>query len=303
MAQLTTTTPSNFKLELSSAVRLYELGLKPYYRSVVNVMPTDLYIETVGTKSDLPRATLHTPMQPVETAVRTMPYKLTLTQQIRRIGFRLEKVAQRADLHGVANPAEAAELMRLSIMRAKEYAAAAMYDLGFLTPGAGGTNTADNVALFSAAHPLASGTFSNLVTGSPLGIASLENARTIAMSQKTHVGEVMYSPEPMTLVVPPALALLAKRLVNSDLRPQTADNDKNVVADTKLVVNPFLASSTNWYLIPSDAKKNPLLMKELIPIDSDWSDEGAATYSELWAMSTVFATGAVDWRKMVGVQA
>lgn len=91
----------------------------------------------------------------------------------------------------------------------------------------------DGLALFSAAHtvPTASATFSNIITlngtvNAALSRDAIVAARSAAMVRKDANGLV----RPVmldTLVVPPALADLANRIVNSEYIQGSANNDIN----------------------------------------------------------------------------
>jgi hypothetical protein len=56
------------------------------------------------------------------------------------------------------------------------------------------------------------------------------------------------------LLVPPALDFASKRLLDSDLRPATADNDLNAIRSMGAVpegysVNHFLTDSDAWFIV------------------------------------------------------
>ena len=134
----------------------------------------------------------------------------------------------------------------------KQVKAASVLNNGF-TGGvyAGG----DGVALFSTAHPLISGgTNSNRPsTNSDLNETSLENA-VIQIAAWTDERGLLIAAKPRKLVVPPALQFVATRLLETNLRVGTADNDINALKNNGSIpegytINHYLTDSNGWYLI------------------------------------------------------
>ena len=133
----------------------------------------------------------------------------------------------------------------------KQVKAAAILNNGF-TGGvyAGG----DGVALFSTAHPLVSGgTNSNRPsTNSDLNETSLENA-VIQIAAWTDERGLLIAAKPRKLVVPPALQFVATRLLETNLRVGTADNDINALKNNGSIpegytINHYLTDTNAWFL-------------------------------------------------------
>ena len=89
----------------------------------------------------------------------------------------------------------------------------------------------DGVELCSTAHPLVSGgTNSNEpTTGADLNETSLE-AAVIQIAGWTDERGLLIAAKPRKLVVPPDLQFVATRLLETELRTNTADNDINATA-------------------------------------------------------------------------
>jgi hypothetical protein len=133
----------------------------------------------------------------------------------------------------------------------KQVKAAAIINNGFNAQYVGG----DGVALFSAAHPLVSGgTNSNTFTTNPdLNETSLE-AAVIQMAAWTDERGLLIAAKPRKLVVPPNNMFVAKRLLETELRVGTSDNDINALKSMGAVpegfkVNHFLTDTHGWYLL------------------------------------------------------
>ena len=132
----------------------------------------------------------------------------------------------------------------------KQVKAASVLNNGFNNAYPGG----DGVALFSTAHPLVSGgTNSNTpATPADLNETSLENA-VIQIAAWTDERGLLIAAKPVKLVIPPALMFVAKRLLDTELRVATADNDINAIKQMGAIpggytVNHFLTDTNAWFL-------------------------------------------------------
>jgi hypothetical protein len=113
----------------------------------------------------------------------------------------------------------------------------------------------DGVTLCSTAHPLISGgTNSNRpTTGADLNETSLENA-VIQIAGWTDERGLLIAAKPKKLVVPPALQFVATRLLETELRTATADNDINAIKNNGSIpggytVNNYLTDTNAWFLL------------------------------------------------------
>ena len=114
-----------------------------------------------------------------------------------------------------------------------------------------GTTYGDGVELCSTAHPLVSGgTNSNEpATGADLNETSLE-AAIIQISQWTDERGLLIASRARKLIVPPDLQFVATRLLQTEGRTGTADNDLNAIRTMSSVPEGF---SVNHYLTDTDA--------------------------------------------------
>ena len=143
----------------------------------------------------------------------------------------------------------------------------------------------DGVSLFSTAHPLVSGgTNSNRPsTAVDLNETSLE-AAVIQIAAWTDERGLLIAAKPRKLIVPPALMFVATRLLETELRVGTTDNDINAIKNNGSIpegytVNHFLTDSNAWFLttdVPNGLKhfvRTPLSTS----MDGDF-DTGNARY-------------------------
>ena len=133
----------------------------------------------------------------------------------------------------------------------KQVKAAAVLNNGFSPAVTGG----DGVALYSTAHPLVNGgTNSNtFTTQADLNETSLE-AAVIQIAAWTDERGLLIAAKPRKLIVPPGLMFVAKRLLDTELRVGTTDNDINALKAMGSVpegykVNHFLTDVNAWFVL------------------------------------------------------
>ena len=113
----------------------------------------------------------------------------------------------------------------------------------------------DGVALCSTAHPIDGGTVANTPTTQvDLNEATLLNAMiAIRTNFRDQAGLKVFA-RARKLIIPPQLEPVAVRLVKTELRPGTADNDVNAIHSSAggleegYMVNDFLTSAYAWFL-------------------------------------------------------
>ena len=166
-------------------------------------------------------------------------------------GFSLTEEAIEDNLYDSLSARYTKALAR-SMAYTKQIKAAAVLNNGFTNSSQyyGG----DGVPLFSASHPLVSGgTNSNIpTTPADLNETSLE-AAVIQISLWTDERGLLIASKPKKLVVPPSLQFVATRLLETELRVGTADNDINALKNNGSVsggytVNHYLTDTNAWFL-------------------------------------------------------
>jgi hypothetical protein len=164
-------------------------------------------------------------------------------------GFSLTEEAIEDNLYDSLSARYTKALAR-SMAYTKQVKAAAVLNNGFTA----GYNGGDGVPLFSASHPLVSGgTNSNVpTTPADLNETSLE-AAVIQISLWTDERSLLIAAKPRKLIVPPALQFVATRLLETELRVGTNDNDINAIKNNGAIpegyaINHFLTDTNGWYL-------------------------------------------------------
>ena len=165
------------------------------------------------------------------------------------LGFSLTEEAIEDNLYDSLSARYTKGLAR-AMAYTKQVKAAAVLNNGFNSAFTGG----DGVTLFSTAHPLVSGgTNSNTPsTAADLNETSLENA-VIQIAAWTDERSLLIAAKPKKLIVPPALQFVATRLLETELRVGTTDNDINALKNNGSIpegytINHFLTDTNSWYL-------------------------------------------------------
>ena len=166
------------------------------------------------------------------------------------LGFSITEEAIEDNLYDSLSKRYTKALAR-AMAYSKQYKGAAVINNGFSTSFNGG----DGVPWFSTAHPLVSGaTNSNTFSTSPdLNETSLE-AATIQIAAWTDERGLLIAAKPRKLVVPPNQMFVAKRLLDTELRVGTTDNDINALKSMGTIsegfkVNHFLTDTHGYYIL------------------------------------------------------
>ena len=171
------------------------------------------------------------------------------THETIAMGFSLTEEAIEDNLYDSLSARYTKALAR-SMAYTKQVKAAAVLNNGFSSSYAGG----DGQPLFSSAHPLVSGgTNSNIpTTAADLNETSLE-AAVIQISLWTDERSLLIAAKPRKLIVPPALQFVATRLLETELRVGTTENDINALKNNGSIpegytINHFLTDTNAWFL-------------------------------------------------------
>jgi hypothetical protein len=213
------------------------------------------------------------------------------THETIALGFSITEEAIEDNLYDSLSGRYTKSLAR-AMAYTKQVKAAAVLNNGFSSSYPGG----DGVSLFNASHPLISGgTNSNTPsTQIDLNETSLE-AAVIQIAAWTDERGLLIAAKPKKMVVPPNLMFVAKRLLDTELRVSTADNDINAIKQMGAIpegytVNHFLTDTNAWFLttdVPNGMKhfvRSPLANS----MDGDF-DTGNVRYKALWVCGVLQA--------------
>ena len=187
-----------------------------------------------------------------------------------------------------------------SMATTKNTKGAAILNTGFA--GSGNPTYGDGQVLLIAAHPTLSGTQSNILsTAADLNETSLEQALIDIAATKDERG-LKVAAKARKLVIPSALQFTAERLLKSQGRVGTADNDINALKNMGMVpegyvVNHYLSDTDAWFLITD--VPNGLKHFDRAPLKTSMEgdfDTGNVRYKA----RERYVFGVSDWRGVFG---
>jgi hypothetical protein len=171
------------------------------------------------------------------------------THETIALGFSITEEAIEDNLYDSLSARYTKALAR-AMSYTKQVKAASVLNNGFSASYPGG----DGVALFSNAHPLTSGGTNSNIPSTPtdLNETALENA-VIQIAAWTDERGLLIAARPLKLLIHPANQFVATRLLETQLRVGTADNDLNAIRNNGSIpegyaINHFLTDPDAWFL-------------------------------------------------------
>lgn len=178
------------------------------------------------------------------------------THETIALGFSITEEAIEDNLYDSLSARYTKALAR-AMAYTKQVKAAAVLNNGFNGNFAGGDGVSlfgNNSSLVRVGHPLVSGgvNYNSPQTGVDLNETALENA-VIQIAAWVDERGLLIAAKPRKLVIPPSLMFVAKRLLDTELRVATADNDINALKQMGAIpegftVNHFLTDTNAWFL-------------------------------------------------------
>lgn len=216
---------------------------------------------------------------------RVQGYTKRWTHNTSAMGARITEEAIEDDLYGVMR--SAAKDLGVAARETRHIRVAAIFNTGF---GTGTHSAGDGLAIFSGSHTWPTGsTWSNLATASALSYSTLQ-AAILAFEAKTDARGKKFMQTPTTLLVPPALEMKARQLLESVGTPEDANNSINAIKSgrprLRMVVWNHLTSPTAWFLLGEKAQRDDgLIVFERVGVsftrEGDF-DTGDAKFKVRW---------------------
>ena len=170
------------------------------------------------------------------------------THETVAMGFAITEEAMEDNLYDSLSARYTKALAR-AMAYTKQVKAASLLNTGFTSFQSG-----DGVTLFSTSHPTVSGTVNSNrpATDIDLNETALEQAVIDIAAFKDERG-LLIAARPRKLIIPPALMFVATRLLETDLRVATADNDINALRSNGSIpggyaVNHYFTDADAWFL-------------------------------------------------------
>jgi len=191
-----------------------------------------------------------------------------------------------------------------SMANTKEVKGADVLNNAFNSSFAGG----DGQPLISTAHPLAGGgsLANRATTMADLNETSLEDS-LIDISTFTDDRGLTISVQATKLVIPPQLTFVADRILNSQLRVGTADNDINAIRNTGVLpggytVNHYLTDPDAYFILTSVTESGEgLKMFQRTAMETSMEPD-FSTGNIRYKARERYSFGFSDWRGIYGSQ-
>jgi len=219
------------------------------------------------------------------------------TPVVYALGFTITREVVDDDQYDIVGQRKAQGLA-FSMRQTKEVVAANVYNRYSTAGYTGG----DGKTLLATDHPnLAGGQQSNLLgTASDLSEAALEQA-CIDIAGFTNDRGLLIAVRPKTLIIPRQYMFEAKRILHSDGRVASSDNDLNALKTLgvipQVVTNHYLTDVDAWF-IRTDAKHGMKYFErraDEFGMDNDFDTENAK-----YKATSRYAFGWTDWRGLFG---
>ena len=166
------------------------------------------------------------------------------------LGFSITEEAVEDNLYDSLSARYTKALAR-AMSYTKQVKAATILNQAFT--GSGNPTYGDGKVLCASDHPLVSGgTNSNILSAADLNETSLE-AAVIQIAGWTDERGLLIAAKPKKLIIPPSLMFVATRLLETELRVSTTNNDINAIKNNGSIpggytVNHFLTDTNAWFL-------------------------------------------------------
>lgn len=213
------------------------------------------------------------------------------------LGFVITEEMVDDDLYDVIGKARA-ESLAFSMRATKETVAANVYNRAFNSSYTGG----DGKEMCATDHPnVAGGTQSNeLSTAANLSEAALEQAVIDIMGWTNDRG-LKIQVKPQTLIIPKELMFEADRILKTEKRVSTADNDVNALKMgghfKDVVTNQYLTSTTAWFVRTNAPNGTKYFERKA---DSFAADNDFDTSNAKFKAQGRYSFGWTDWRGVYG---
>jgi hypothetical protein len=237
---------------------------------------------------------------PIQYDSEQQTFTTRYTHVVYALGFIITREIMEDDQYDVVGQRKAQGLA-FSVRQTKEVVGANVYNRGYNSSYVGG----DGVSMLNAAHPnFAGGTWSNILsTSADLSEAALEQA-CIDIANFTNDRGLRIAVRPESLILPIQLEFEAERILKTERRVGTNNNDINALRQTGrfpkgIVLNHYLTNPLAWF-VRTDVD-NGLKMFERrgdeFEMDNDFDTENAR-----FKATSRYSFGWTDPRAIYGSQ-
>lgn len=219
----------------------------------------------------------------------------TLTHQEFALGLKLQRKLIDDDLYNVIN--QMVRQMGTVARYQMEQSAAAPFVNAFNTS----YTVFDGLSLCSSSHSFLSTSTTQSNSGSSAFSYAALDASIIAMRKwKGSQDRLMLNVYPDTLVGPVDLDTNFREVIDSKLKPGTANNNINVFNKSfTIITTPFLSDTDNWFVIDSKRMKEFLIWIQRVPLEFKNAGD-FDTYVKKYAMYMRYSNSPIHWPFVYG---
>lgn len=282
-------------MEFGLSYDMFEEVFSQIFEEIDGELATERLVEATGFGLARPKSE----SSPISYDADAEGYVTLASPSVIALGFQVTREEQEDNLYAEVSTRRAASLA-FSMRTTIELIHAAVLTNGF----AGGPTYGDGQPYFSGSHPTKSGLQSNLPTvNADLSEASLEDMiKRIYLAQNSRGLQINLHPR--GLIVSAADMFNAERILNSQLRTNTANNDINAIKNMGLIpegaiCNPYFGveATQAWYCQTSIPRETGLVSiwrrYPELERDADFDTENAKSKS-----TCRFVPTPGDWRSM-----
>jgi hypothetical protein len=280
-------------LEFGLSYDMFEEVFSQIYEEIDGELATERLVEATGFGLARPKSE----SAPISYDADAEGYVTLATPSVIALGFQVTREEMEDNLYAEVSSRRAASLA-FSMRTTIELIHANVFLNGF----SGGPTYGDGQPWFSAAHPTKSGLQSNLpTTNADLSEASLEDMiKRVYLAQNSRGLQINLHPR--RLIVSAADMFNAERILNSQLRTNTANNDINAIKNMGLIpegaiCNPYFGveATQAWFMQTSIPRNTGLVSiwrrYPELERDADFDTENAKSKS-----TCRFVPTPADWR-------
>jgi hypothetical protein len=211
------------------------------------------------------------------------------------LGFILTREAQEDNLYQEVAEANS-QALPWSMLVTKETVHANILNRAFNSSYTGG----DGKELVSNAHPTVNGTQSNLLTAADLSEAAIEDAITNITLAKNSAG-LPIMVKPVRLIISPNDLFNATRILKSEMRVGTANNDVNAIkmlgVIPEVTVNNYLTDTDAWFIQTNVPNGLISYQRRTLGLEDDTDFD---TENLKYKATERYSAGWGDWRSIFG---
>ncbi len=296
MAVITRSThPSDLWPGIKAHFGMKYAELAPQWSQIFDKMSSDKYQEKVVEATGFGLAPVKSEGAAIQYDSTAEGYTSYFVHAVYGLGYIVTREELEDNLYTEVSSARASALAR-SLRTTAEIVHANVLNRGFDT----GFPIGDGAALFSASHPTNAGNQSNLITAADLSETSLEDALK-AIAQARNNRNLNIALRAKRLIVSTGDMFNAQRILKSELRVGTANNDLNAIktmgAIPEFTVNNYLTDLDAWF-VQTDAPTGFMSFwrrEVALEKDNDFDTENAKAKATMR-----FSPGVADWRAAWG---